>query len=166
MHSPTAVAPATMDEEEIEATNDEIGATTGEELGPADASRLQKKIGLNLQLGSRGCCLRRLNKTPLQRNCLSILKDNLIYCEVVAEFQVMFDSLAPTQSKKVVIEWMRSNHWEGRKKLYRIPFILSPGDAPINFSTLRNSLICSNAMMYLLKRATSGGKTARSTTVP
>jgi len=146
MDSPDAPPPPPMDPDEEEETTEENaeGIEDGE-------SKLQKLSQKNLELGRRLSCFNRNTKTHLQCNCLSVLKDNVRYCQAVAEYQLMFRAKSSTEGKKILIEWMRSR----TQRNFRIPFILHQEDDADYYTELRNALICSNSLMDLLDRSTN-----------
>ena len=145
--SPTGMSPAMNVEEEQ-------GNTTGNsEAGGDKPDKLRLQVELNLSLGRKTCCTDKNTNCKLTCRCLAVLDGNEMFCQAVAEYQLMFKNLKPAaEQKKIVIEWMRSNRDEERRRLYRIPFILHEDDDHLLYTNLRNQLICANAMMGLLGR--------------
>lgn len=137
-----------MDVDEAEEAPEENAEETEALVG-----KLQELTQRNLDLGSRISCFNKNARTQQKCNCLGVLKDNIRYCQAVAEWQLMFHRDNFTESKKVVIEWMRNHPNQGDQKRFRIPFILQPDEDPLFYAVLRKSLVCSNAMMDLLDRS-------------
>jgi len=151
MAAPTdAVATPTHEEEMDERNEEDMADNDGSKA--KEEKRLRELIDRNLGFGTRVFCFNKNNKTTMQCQCLSILCNNEKYCEAVAEFQLMFENFDFADRKKIVIEWMRGNANEAIRKKYRIPFILHAEDNSSDYLLLRNTLICSNAMMDVLSK--------------
>lgn len=102
-------------------------------------------------LASKDFCNDKFKGGKLKCNCLSILaegEDN-IFCQAVAEYQLVFGRQKGEEQKRLVIEWMRSN-LNVRHKRYRIPFITSSDDDPEDYIPLKEATACPSAIMELL----------------
>jgi hypothetical protein len=104
---------------------------------------------LNLLLSDRGFCASKITGKPTTCDCLSILS-NEDFRAAVAEYQVMFAALKATEQMKIVIEWLRNARTSGGRKMFRMPFILSPLQDPLEFKDLREAAVCQHALMDIL----------------
>jgi hypothetical protein len=120
-----------------------------EEQSKKEAILKQKCIN-NQLLASRDCCKDTKNSKSSNCRCLTLMHENVEYCQAVAEYQLLFDKLSYKQQKMIEIEWMRSSSNAKGKLKYHIPFLLNMPDNTEHFKKLKDQPICANAVMDLL----------------
>jgi hypothetical protein len=136
----------------------EVGEEDASQFNPIvflkgkNKKKLETWIELNEKLASRECCFNRTKNRDQKCNCLDILDGGPLYVKSVAHYQHLFHSHSSDEQKRIVIKWFRVNPNAGTRKLFRIPFLISPGENPTDFNELRKRQIFSNAAMDILGR--------------